>query len=197
MIASNGTTKALVDTNVFIDAADPDAGVKRDRALELLRERTDRGDLVVSVQVLNEFYHRATRPNKPPRLSHEDARRLVRDLVASAVVLPLLPSTTLLALDALPRHGLSFWDALIWAAAKENGLGTVYTEDFQAGRELDGVRFVDPFADGREAAPGGQRAAPSAATVGPPSRPSRSCRKSGRSRRGSRSGSFRAFSPLA
>ena len=45
----------------------------------------------------------------------------------------------------MPRHGLSFWDALIWAAAAENGIKTVYTEDYQDGREIEGVRFVNPF----------------------------------------------------
>jgi predicted nucleic acid-binding protein len=40
---------------------------------------------------------------------------------------------------------LSFWDALIWAAAKENGIPVVYTEDFQHGRDIEGVRIINPF----------------------------------------------------
>jgi predicted nucleic acid-binding protein len=57
----------------------------------------------------------------------------------------LTRATTLRALEAIPRHGLSFWDALNWAAAKENGIPEVYTEDFQHGREIEGVRIVNPF----------------------------------------------------
>jgi predicted nucleic acid-binding protein len=34
---------------------------------------------------------------------------------------------------------------LIWAAARENGIPTIYTEDFQHGREIDGVRIEKPF----------------------------------------------------
>jgi predicted nucleic acid-binding protein len=45
----------------------------------------------------------------------------------------------------MTRHGLSFWDALIWAAAHENGVPIIYSEDFQHGRELEGVRFINPF----------------------------------------------------
>ncbi len=30
-------------------------------------------------------------------------------------VLPLTGAITLRALDAIPRHGFSFWDGLIWA----------------------------------------------------------------------------------
>ena len=52
---------------------------------------------------------------------------------------------TLRALEAVSPHGFSFWDALIWAAAKENGISVVYTEDFQHGREIEGVRIINPF----------------------------------------------------
>lgn len=56
---------------------------------------------------------------------------------------------TLRAVDAVAAHGLSFWDALIWAAARENGVGTIATEEFQHGREIEGVRFVNPFLGAR------------------------------------------------
>ena len=49
------------------------------------------------------------------------------------------------ALGAIQRNGLSFWDALIWAAAVENGIPVIYTEDYQDGREVEGARFVNPF----------------------------------------------------
>ena len=54
-------------------------------------------------------------------------------------------SITLPALNAISAHGLSFWDALIWAAAKENGIPVVYTEDSQHGRDIEGVRIVNRF----------------------------------------------------
>ena len=59
--------------------------------------------------------------------------------------MPVTAALTFRALDAIPKHGLSFWDALIWAAAAENSSGVIYTEDFQDGREIEGVRFVNPF----------------------------------------------------
>jgi predicted nucleic acid-binding protein len=48
-------------------------------------------------------------------------------------------------LDAILQHGFSFWDGLIWAAAKENGIPVIYTEDFQHGRDIEGVRIINPF----------------------------------------------------
>ena len=43
------------------------------------------------------------------------------------------------------RHGLSFWDAMLWATADRIGVRYLLTEDFQDGRTLGGVTFVDPF----------------------------------------------------
>lgn len=48
------------------------------------------------------------------------------------------------------RHGLSFWDALLWATADRIGVEYLLTEDFQDARVLGSVTFVDPFRDGNE-----------------------------------------------
>ncbi len=34
---------------------------------------------------------------------------------------------------------------LIWATARDAGVPIVLSEDFQDGREIEGVRFVNPF----------------------------------------------------
>ncbi len=61
----------FVDTNVLIDAAsratvEPE---RRHRARQLLSGP----DLAVSVQVLQEFYHQATRTTRPGWLTHGQA----------------------------------------------------------------------------------------------------------------------------
>jgi predicted nucleic acid-binding protein len=43
------------------------------------------------------------------------------------------------------HYRLSFWDALIWATARNAGVPVVLSEDYQDGREIEGVRFVNPF----------------------------------------------------
>ena len=52
------------------------------------------------------------------------------------------------AVRAVAAHGLGFWDAMLYAAAKEVGCRYLLSEDFQDGRVLEGVRFVNPFAPG-------------------------------------------------
>ena len=48
-------------------------------------------------------------------------------------------------MGAVGEHGLPFWDAMIWAAALRAGCRLFITEDFQDGRALGGVTFVNPF----------------------------------------------------
>ena len=49
------------------------------------------------------------------------------------------------ALDAVKKHRLAFWDAMLWAAAQRAGVRHLLTEDLQDGFALAGVRFVNPF----------------------------------------------------
>ncbi len=42
-------------------------------------------------------------------------------------------------------HGLSFYDALIVAAAVEAGCDTLFSEDMQHGRSISGLAIVNPF----------------------------------------------------
>jgi predicted nucleic acid-binding protein len=43
------------------------------------------------------------------------------------------------ALDAVKKHRLAFWDAMLWGAAQRAGVR------LQDGFELAGVRFINPF----------------------------------------------------
>jgi predicted nucleic acid-binding protein len=43
------------------------------------------------------------------------------------------------------RNRLSFWDALIVAAASNAGAVTLYTEDLNHGQVMEGIRIENPF----------------------------------------------------
>src|SRR6202023_795555 len=60
-------------------------------------------------------------------------------------VVAATPASLRLAMRAVERHGLAFWDALQWAVAKQSGATLLLSEDLQHDRELDGVRFRNPF----------------------------------------------------
>ena len=60
------------------------------------------------------------------------------------------------ALAVAGAHGFSFHDALIVALALNAGCDTLLTEDLQAGRRIDGLVIVNPFAPGQWASSSGR-----------------------------------------
>ena len=49
------------------------------------------------------------------------------------------------ALKAVGEHNISFWDAMLWSVAQEHQVTELFSEDFQQGRKLKGVSFINPF----------------------------------------------------
>lgn len=145
MTVSAEDVRSLVDTNIVIYAHDRREPAKRAIASALLQRLSGGGRLVIGAQVLNEFCSVMMRPKREGRLEPDQASVVLRELEAIGEVVPVTPAMTFRALGAMQPHGLSFWDALIWAAAAESGISVIYTEDYQDGRVVEGVRFVNPF----------------------------------------------------
>ena len=134
----------FVDTNVLLYAvsAAPEDEEKRLRALELLARR----DMVLSVQVLQEFYVQVTRPSRLGALRHDEAVAIIESLQrfpVQAITLEVMRW----ALSFRQRFGLSYWDGAILAAARLSGCDLVYSEDLSSEQDYDGLRVSDPFAD--------------------------------------------------
>lgn len=140
-------SRALVDTNILVYAQDWDERVKRAAAIELIDRLTSVSEFVVSVQCLNEFAAVGLRRG----WSIAEVGAAVETWSALAEVLPITKTATTQALAAVERHGLAFWDAVIWATAREAGIVVILSEDFQSGRQVEGIRFVNPFQAGDRA----------------------------------------------
>jgi predicted nucleic acid-binding protein len=136
------------DTNVFGYAIDATAGRRHVTALDLVERALGSGEAVLILQTLAEFYTMATRKLET---SPDDACSFLAGLRA---VLPVYAATDPdldKAMEGARRHGLSFWDAMLWATADRIGVKYLLTEDFQDRRVLGGVTFVDPFQGENEA----------------------------------------------
>jgi predicted nucleic acid-binding protein len=134
----------LVDTNILIYSYDGAEPAKRSRATEVLNRLGGTGLGALSLQVLFEFYTNVTRKPSIP-LTPEQARdSSIRYALSWPILEPEL-QTFLDALQAVLDHRLSFWDALIWATAKQARIDTVLTEDQQHGRRIESIRYLDPF----------------------------------------------------
>jgi predicted nucleic acid-binding protein len=140
--------KAFVDTNIWVYlfvTDNPNAdGVKSEAARSLLEARVAAGvELVVSVQVLNEF---ASVLNRKFRFSAADIRERIEHIVTVSNVVPLDTRHTMAALDLVEKHGVSWFDALILATALDCNCATLYSEDLQHGWFADQrMRIVNPF----------------------------------------------------
>jgi predicted nucleic acid-binding protein len=139
------SVRSFFDTNVLVYADDDDAPAKQSVAQNLFSDhRRDRTG-VVSMQVLQEYFVTVTRKlTFDPR----GARRKVELIAEFDVVVPEV-ADVLAAIDLHRLHGFSFWDALILRSAQQAGCSVLLSEDFQEGREIDGIRVVNPFQRGK------------------------------------------------
>ena len=140
------TEPIFVDTNVWVyavDTADPD---KRKRAMDATAPASGR-DLVVSTQVLTEFYAVVTRKLAVP-VSVEDAEAMVRQLSVLPVV-GIDASLVVSAIASSREWQISIWDALILRAADVAGCRRVLSEDLADGMTYGSVVVENPFADPR------------------------------------------------
>ncbi len=131
----------FVDSNVLLYYIDPVEIRKRMRATEWLDALWMVGVGRLSWQVLHEFYWNAVRKM---RLEPARAREIVEDLTHWR------PVDTSLGLVQHAWHWadsaqLSYWDALILAAAERSGARYLLSEDFSAGRSYGDVVILNPF----------------------------------------------------
>ncbi len=135
------SVRSFFDTNVLLYADDESAPRKQQTSRHLVAEHRQSGTGVVSLQVLQEYFVNATRKlGVDPRI----ARRKVELLAELDVAVPQVPDI-IAAIDLHRLHGFSFWDAMVLRTAQQSGCRVLLSEDFQDGREIDGIRIVNPF----------------------------------------------------
>lgn len=135
--------KFFFDTHVLVYLFDADSSDKRKKARALFQKHAEAGDILLSTQVLQEFYVAVTR-----KLARPLDAAAAAQAVSSLAELPLVQIDSELIVAAIHRSRigqLSFWDALIVQAAIEGHASTLYSEDMQHGQMLDTLRVVNPF----------------------------------------------------
>ncbi len=104
----------------------------------------DRDDIVLSAQVLQEFYVQATRSTKADRLAHDTAVSLIESWLRFRVIETSV-SLVQQALATAARWRISYWDAAIVEAARIGNCPIVLSEDLQPGMNFAGVTVRNPF----------------------------------------------------
>ena len=135
--------RIFLDTNVLVYLFDGDDPSKQRRAQDLLANRDLRAQVILSTQVLQEFYVSVTRKLAIP-LNPETALRAVQDLATFPIV-QVDTALILLAIQRSRQTKISFWDSLILEAALVAGATLLYSEDFQDGAIFGKLRIANPF----------------------------------------------------
>lgn len=135
----------LIDANVLVYAFDAGDRKRSARARAWLDALVERGAGALSVQALTEFANVALR-RMHPAWSARDVSATVLDLSRAFDLVSVTPLVVVEALRGVDQHGMSFFDAQMWAAARLHQIPYLLTEDMAVGTTVDGVTVVDPFA---------------------------------------------------
>lgn len=131
----------FVDTNVLLYAAGS-ARAERSKSV-IAREILKTEEVVLSAQVLQEFYWVSTRPHKLG-LTHQEAVGFIevwKSFPVQAISISIVEDALFLCRELR----ISYWDAAIIAAARHLNCETLYTEDLSHGTNYHGVIALNPF----------------------------------------------------
>jgi predicted nucleic acid-binding protein len=134
--------RTFVDTNILIYAHDTDHKKKHPIARKLLVDLLTTRSLVVSPQVLQEFYVNVTRKIATP-LTKRAAREIVDDFSVWCTETSAADVATAFRIEDEAK--ISFWDALICASALKSGATVLLSEDMNAGQKIAGIQIQNPF----------------------------------------------------
>ncbi len=135
--------RVFFDTNILVYLFDADDEARKELASARFEAEASAGRVVLSTQVLQEFYVSVTRKLSVP-LAPETAESVVRDLSLFPIV--AIDTDRILAAVRKSRTlGLSFRDALIVEAALAGGADCLLSEDMRHGQVIEGLRIENPF----------------------------------------------------
>ena len=134
--------KIFIDTNIFIYAYTRDDEHKNKISCDLLRKNVMRENIVISTQVINEFYSVMAKY----KYSHKQIKSYLVEIVAQVEVSSLNLRTIESCLLIKEKYDYSWWDSLILTSALENDCQTIYSEDMQYGQVIENtLEIVNPF----------------------------------------------------
>jgi predicted nucleic acid-binding protein len=103
------------------------------------------GKAVVSSQVLSEFWITVTRKIQVPM--EVTAAESELDRFACMKIVPIDYGTVRAAIHFQHRYRISYWDALVVAAAHMGRCNVLYSEDLNGGQRYGEVVARNPFAN--------------------------------------------------
>jgi len=112
--------------------------------MDLIRRAVATGKGIVSYQVVQEFFNVAFRRFAPP-MTVAEAEQYLATIFRPLMAVHSSQALYLEALRLCERYSLSWYDALIVAAAIESQSSLLLSEDLQHGQRFDALRVQNPF----------------------------------------------------
>ncbi len=137
--------RQFVDANVLVYSIDPSAGIKAQKAKDLLEELWEERIGCLSLQILQEFFVSITKKLEFP-LSAPEAAKKVASFTEWILHVPD-KSDLLAAIEIHQDLRVSFWDAMVIQSARRLGCRVLWSEDLNHGQTYAGVTVRDPFRD--------------------------------------------------
>jgi predicted nucleic acid-binding protein len=136
--------KHFIDTHIFIYSFDNNQPEKKSRSEEIIRAALQTGSGIISTQVVQEFLNVATQ-KFTVNIKSKDARLFLRFVLNP--LCQVYPDFEMYdnCLEIRSETGYSFYDSLILTAAIKAGCKILYSEDFQDGQDIRGVKIVNPY----------------------------------------------------
>ena len=133
--------RSFVDTNILVYTDDASVPEKQQIATKLLETGWNSGHLILSTQVLQEYFSAVTRKlGVPPEI----AQRKI-ELLGCLGISSITHKDIIRAIELHRLHKFSFWDSLIIRMAKKTACTILYSEDMQHNQKIGDVRIVNPF----------------------------------------------------
>lgn len=135
--------KIFVDTNVLVYAFDISAGIKHEKAVEIIEDcwRLENG--IISSQVLEEFFMCLTK-KIPVHIDSIIVKQIIKDFLKWKTVV-IDGEIILEAIDIHNKYKYSFWDSMIIASAIEGGANIIFSEDFSNSHIIKDIVIKNPF----------------------------------------------------
>ncbi len=140
------SNKVFVDSNIFVyaylDSNNDDQHYKHLKAINCLKEICLNNKVVISTQVLSEYYS-ALLKNK---ISDLDIQESAKYLINSVEISPISKYTITETYDIKNKYRYSYWDSLIISSALQNDCSLLYSEDMQHQQEIaNKLTIINPF----------------------------------------------------
>jgi predicted nucleic acid-binding protein len=133
--------RVALDTNILVYAEGVNGAERKQRAHAVLGAFAE-DEIIVPVQALGELFAVLTRKARWTAAVARDAVMAWHDAYD---VTATSPDVLLDAMELVASHQLSFWDAIVLAAAGQAGCRLLVTEDMQDGFTWRGVTIRNPF----------------------------------------------------